>query len=27
VLDLANGEIEEGHVVFDLKGTFGAGHT
>ena len=27
VLDLADSEIEESHVVFDLQGTFGASHT
>ena len=27
VLDLVDSEIEEGHVIFDLQGTFGACHT
>ena len=27
VLDLADSEIEESHVVFDLQGTFGVSHT
>ena len=27
VFDLTHSEIEESHVVFDLQGTFGAGHT
>lgn len=26
MLDLADGQIEEGHVVLDLQSTFGAGH-
>ena len=27
VFDLTHSEIEESYVVFDLQGTFGAGHT
>ena len=27
MLDLANGKVEESHVVLDFEGTFGAGHT
>jgi hypothetical protein len=26
VLDLTDSQIKEGHIVFDLEGTFGTGH-